>query len=96
MSSVKSVKIFNEEYRIKTTSDDQYVEQIVKYVNDTMRGIEKGLAMQSVKKIAILAALNIADEYFKQKNKYEDHIKELEKKVESLTSSLDDLDFDID
>lgn len=95
MSSVEVVKIFDEEYRIKTSSDKQYVKQIANYVDNKMSVIQSGLVSKSVKKVAILAALNIADEYFKQKIKYEEHIKELEDEIKHLATSLD-IDFDID
>jgi len=89
MSTVINVKIFGEEYPIKVTSDEDYLRDVAKYVDGKMAEIEAGLTVKSAKKVAILAALNIADEYMKQKQAYEQTISEFEEKIATITSALD-------
>ena len=83
------VKILGKEYPIKTSADEKYMNNVVSYVDGKMRDIKDALSLKSDEKVAILASLNIADEYFKQKQLYERMINELEEKIKTLTSSLD-------
>jgi cell division protein ZapA len=63
------VNIFGIEYTLKADEDEAYVQEIAKYVDKKMREINRSQAINSNLKIAILAALNIADELF-QGDKY--------------------------
>jgi len=70
-----NVKILGDEYHIKVTSDESYLREVAAFVDGKMSEIEVseievGLALKSPKKVAILAALNIADEYLKQKKRF--------------------------
>lgn len=84
-----NVKILGDEYHIKVTSDESYLREVAAFVDGKMSEIEVGLALKSPKKVAILAALNIADEYLKQKKVYEETIQVLEEKLADLTSALE-------
>jgi cell division protein ZapA len=56
------VEIFGQSYAIRAGSDPGYVEELAAYVDREMREISRsGGAVDSVR-IAVLAALNIADE----------------------------------
>ena len=56
------VEIFGQTYAIRAGSDPGYVEELAAYVDREMREISRsGGAVDSVR-IAVLAALNIADE----------------------------------
>lgn len=62
------VEIYGQEYRISGDADPQYVAQIAKYVDTKMKEVARGTSLGSVSKTAILAALNIAEELFKEKD----------------------------
>lgn len=62
------VEIYGQEYRISGDADPQYVAQIAKYVDTKMKEVAGGTSLGSVSKTAILAALNIAEELFKEKD----------------------------
>lgn len=64
MTAQIKVKIFNNEYLIKAEEDTEYVKKITEYVNQKIDEISNGNEGLSEKKTAILAALNIASEYF--------------------------------
>ena len=70
------VKIYESDYALKSDDDQAYVQGIAKHVDDTIRELSKNTAIKSQTKIAILAALNIADDLFQLKK---DHQKLLEK-----------------
>ena len=59
------VTIFGQDYTVKAPADSTYIKDIAKYVDEKMREVQQGLTdPQSTTRIAMLAAMNIADEYF--------------------------------
>jgi cell division protein ZapA len=56
------VTIFGSDYSIKATEDPAYIERIARYVDGKMRELQGRGTVSSSTKIAILAAMNIADE----------------------------------
>ena len=87
------VSIFGAEYVLKADENEEYVKKIANYVDQKMREIDRSQAIDSNLKIAILAALNIADELFQDK-KYRDRIllqvnEESRKLNRSLQDALD-------
>ena len=62
-----SIRIFGEEYTIKTGEDPSYVEEVARMVDEKMREIASSGKVVSTTKIAILSALNIADDLLKSR-----------------------------
>ncbi|MBD3233486.1 MAG: cell division protein ZapA [candidate division Zixibacteria bacterium] len=86
--SVK-VNIFGEDYTIKGDADSEYINQVVQYVDKRMRIVSEGLANKSHSRVAVLAALNIADELFSERFQSERKSSEVEHRIEKLCSALD-------
>ena len=61
MDSIQ-VEIFGQMYHLKGGADAEYVRRLAAFVNARMREIQKGMGTSEGYRIAILAALNIADE----------------------------------
>jgi cell division protein ZapA len=61
------VTIFGNEYRVRGDADEPYIQEIADYVDGTMREIAGEGRHISPTRIAILAAFNIADELFRQR-----------------------------
>ena len=61
------VEIFGTEYRIKGDANADYIRQVAALVDERMRQIADASMTGSVAKIAILAAVNIADELLKER-----------------------------
>ena len=87
-----SVNIYGQEYVLKSTADDKYIHKIANYVNSKMKEIESsGLDANSQQlKIAVLSAMNIADELFQSKNKNDKIISTVELKGNSFIEYIDD------
>jgi cell division protein ZapA len=63
--SLVHVEIFGQTYSVKAGADPGYVEQLAAHVDQQMREVSRsGGSVDSVR-IAVLAALNIADECFR-------------------------------
>jgi len=62
------IEIFDQSYNIKGALDDDYVEELAAYVDQKMRGIYNNSRTVDNLKVAVMAALNIADELFQERN----------------------------
>ena len=84
------VTIYGQEYTIKAPADATYIKNIAEYVDQKMREIQEELNTPQVPaKVAILAAMNIADEYFAIKR--DDDVKNsVEGKVSSLLEVIEE------
>ncbi len=83
------VEIFDQEYRVKGSLDPEYLDVLAKYVDGKMRSIATRSHNVDSVRVAVLAALNIADEYHQMKSKYETAAEQVERKVGECTEVLD-------
>src|SRR5512144_2941362 len=67
-STVVNVEINGQRYPIRSTLDPAYVAELAAHVDEKMRLAYRECPAGDTLKIAILAALNIADEYFRACN----------------------------
>jgi cell division protein ZapA len=75
--SVK-VNIFNQTYSLRSASGDgEHVERVARLVDERMHAVADGLAVHDVAKIAVLTALNLADELEGLKSFYETELREV-------------------
>ena len=56
------VEIYNQTYNIRSDGDSEYITQLAEFVDNRMREISSGTLTVDSLKVAILAALHIADE----------------------------------
>ena len=60
-----SVTIFGRTYRLRGDGDSEYLKRLAELVDEKMREVESATGTADTTKIAILASLNLADEYLK-------------------------------
>ena len=84
-----TVEIFGREYKIRGVADEQYIQKIAKYVDEKMREVSTGSSLPSQDRLAILAALNIADELFQERKQSAETYSNIEQKTHRLISILD-------
>ena len=65
------VEIYNQTYNIRSDGDNEYIMRLAEYVDGKMREISSGTLTVDSLKVAILAALHIADEYHQLKSQQE-------------------------
>ena len=61
-----SVEIFGQRYPIRSTLDAEYVRRLAEYVDGKIRAAGDSAPSGDPVRLAVLAALNIADELFRQ------------------------------
>jgi cell division protein ZapA len=60
---VTPVKIYGRTYHLRGNEDGDYLAELAKQVDDRMREVAEATGTADTLKVAILAALNIADDY---------------------------------
>ena len=70
---------------------DEHVADVIKYVSDQVDAAEKASGSKNNLKIAILAALNIADEYLRMRSIRENIYRKLESRSEQLINLINDV-----
>jgi len=95
MSSTESIRvtIFGEEYSIKGDSDPATTKSVAEFVNSKMLEVQNGVPSRDKAKVAVLCAMNIAEELFKYKEKCEQHLidcEEIQKKAFAISRKIDE------
>ena len=87
-----TVNIYGQDYVLKSTADNEYINKIAEYINSKMKEIESsGLDPNSQQlKIAVLSAMNIADELFQSLEKNSSIISTIQTKGNSFIEYIDD------
>jgi cell division protein ZapA len=83
------VNIFGQDYTIKTDADKEYIQKIAEYVDKKMDEIVRNTKTVSTLNTAILAALNIADDFFKEVDKKEELLAEVETRSREIVKTID-------
>jgi cell division protein ZapA len=84
------VQIFGAAYRVRGGDDSGYYQDLADLVDGKMREIARHLVTADTARIAILAALNLAEELFQIRKQQEGERVEIAEKVAQLTRELDD------
>jgi cell division protein ZapA len=83
------VVIYDQEYCVRGDLDEEYIQKLAKFLDTRMRGIAARTRTVDSLRVAVLAALNIADEYQRLKAKYEETSQRVDEKVEECSRMLD-------
>src|SRR5688572_11805081 len=83
------VEIYNQNYSIRSDGDNEYIMDLADYVDGKMREISSGTLTVDSLKVAILAALHIADEYHQLKRQQEQTDAQLASRSAEMTEMLD-------
>ncbi len=85
-----TVEILGREYRIRGSADEEYVREVARFVDAKLREVSQGTSLPSADRVAILAAMNIADELFQLRRSSDEEITTIARKAENLISLLDE------
>jgi cell division protein ZapA len=88
-SRIVTVDIHGQRYPIKSSLDAAYVAELAAYVDEKMRLALKECPSGDTLKVAVLAALNIADEYFRSGDEAYDRQSGLASRARELERMLD-------
>lgn len=83
------VEIYNQTYNIRSDGDNEYIMRLAEYVDGKMRDISSGTLTVDSLKVAILAALHIADEFHQLKTAQEQTDAQLASRSAECAEMLD-------
>lgn len=84
------VEIYDQPYNLRGT-DPEYINQLAEYVDAKMRSVAQHTSTVDSLRVAVLAALNLADEFHILKRKYDAIAAELNERSQTLAGALDEV-----
>lgn len=90
-----SVHILGQEFRIRSSEDAAFVREVAFFVDEVMHRISSKMTSGTSSQVAVLAALNIAEELFRERrgggsppsSEVEQRLRNLIERVESLAAT---------
>jgi cell division protein ZapA len=83
------VEIFGQRYPIRTTLDPEYVSRLATFVDEKMRAASDSTPNSDPQRLAVLAALNVADELFRCRESTREKDGHVAERAEELERLLD-------
>jgi cell division protein ZapA len=88
-NNVIPISIQGQQYPIRTSLDPEYVLRLAAFVDDKMRAASESTPSGDALRLAVLAALNIADELFRHRDATDERNGQLAERTEELERLLD-------
>ena len=89
MSRVVTVEIAGQRYPIRSALDERYVTELAAYVDQKMRAASDAAPASDMLGLAILVALNLADEFFRARDQQSSASGELNERAMRLEAMVD-------
>jgi len=88
MKRAVDVEIMGEKFTVRSDADESYVRKVAGYVDGKMQEVMKTTRPVAKSSVAMLAALNIADEYQRLKDNYDAILQRLNHLSKRLSTTL--------
>jgi len=86
------IKILGQEFTVLSDSGDEHVKSVMEYINTKVVELENKSPNINTLNIAILVALNIADEYMKLlKGNKEEIYNQIDRQAQNLINLIDEI-----
>ena len=83
------IEIYDQSYNVNADGNEEYLKELAAYVDGKMRSIAESTRMVDSLKVAVLAALNIADETFTLRRRQQEIDGPLRKRVEKCVAMVE-------
>jgi cell division protein ZapA len=83
-----TVQIAGVKYALKTEEDDRWVKQVAAFVDGKIREVQKHTRTVDTQAVAVLSALQIAEELFNERRETGELRKKIREKSQSLLDAL--------
>jgi cell division protein ZapA len=83
------IEIYDQSYNVNAEGNEEYFKELAAYVDNKMRSIAEATRMVDSLKVAVLAALNIADETFTLRQRQQEIDGPLRKRVEKCVAMVE-------
>jgi cell division protein ZapA len=88
-SATVKIEIYDQSYNVNADGNEEYLKELAAYVDGKMRSIAESTRMVDSLKVAVLAALNIADEAFTLRHRQQEIDGPLRKRVEKCVAMVE-------
>ena len=85
------VVIYDQEYFMRGDLNQEYIQKLAEYLDTKMRSIAERTRTVDTLRVAMLAALNVADEYHQLKARFEDLTHQMDQRVGQCSAVLDEI-----
>ena len=85
------VVIYDQEYYMRGDLNQEYIQKLAQYLDGKMRSIAERTRTVDTLRVAMLAALNVADEYHQLKARYDEVTQNMDRKVGEYSNALDQI-----
>lgn len=89
MNKGLEIDVYGQRLALQPHEDEGYAQELARYVEGQMHSVAQGLTRSTPTKIAILAAMNIADELFQQERRRQVGEAEIERLADGLLDCID-------
>lgn len=86
MKNNYEVSILGQKFILKTENDERHVKRVADYVNKVMHSIKEKSGTISTQNVAILGALNIAEEFFSREDHTKDIVRNWHRQIKGLVT----------
>lgn len=83
------VEIYDQSYNVNASGNEEYLRELAAYVDTKMREVAESTRMVDSVKVAVLAALNVADEFFTLRSRQQEIEGPLRKRVEKCVALVE-------
>ena len=90
MTKTIEVEVFGHRFSLQGEGDEAYFHELAEYVDTQMRTLAKQSKTSTPTKLAILAAINVADELFRQQRHGDSGETEMERRAQLLVEKIDE------
>jgi len=85
------VNIFGNDYRVISDDvDTERIKEVAEIVDAKMKEIHREFPLPSTTKIAVLACLNLVDDYLQRENQLNKKLSEMEERIRSVILKIDE------
>lgn len=89
MKKAIEVVIMGQKFAVKSDSNEDYVVEVAGYVDNKVSEVLGNTKSVASVQVALLTAMNIADEFFKFRNDKADRLGKVEKKIQDMIELID-------
>lgn len=90
MTKSIEIEIYGHRYTITGQAEEDYIRRLAAYVDEQMRGVAQGMKTATFAKLALLAAINIADQLFQAEQLRRQGEMDVERRAHSLMASIEE------
>jgi cell division protein ZapA len=90
MAKTIEIEVFGHRFSLQGEGDEAYFHELAEYVDAQMRTLAKQTRTSTPTKLALLAAINVTDQLFRQQRQKDSGESEMERRAQLLVETIDE------